>query len=318
MFLRAQTAAAKAVMKAFPRYGRIDDLHLQEVFNHDIYTQATAERQYEIQIESAQFTYDYEKYAISTFDHYFPFIDTAALRGGTALDLGSFSGGRMVYWAERYGFRDARGIDVETVYAEAGNRFAATKGVNAQFTTGFGEHLPYDSNVFDVIVSLDVFEHVQDVTKVVAEAWRVLKPGGRLLTVFPPYFNPLEAHLALATRALALHWFFSGRALTAAYYDILAERGESARWYARADREPRAWERSPFLNGITCAKFRQIVRDHGRWNMIHWDVNSLVSHGRRSKLEPFRTLARVLKIPAGLPVLEELFLGRVVCALEKR
>jgi len=232
------------------------------------------------------------------------------------LDLGCFSGGRMTHWVERYNLTEGHGIDVDPVYAEAGNDFAKSKNINAKFVHGFGEDLPYPDDYFDYVASYDVFEHVQDLEEVMNEIWRVLKPGGRLLTVFPPYYNPLEAHLRLTTSLHGLHLIFSGKAITRAYHDIIKERGHEAAWYDRKNPEPAEWEKSPGLNGITIKRFRNIIASRN-WDLQNWRVNSLVSHGRKSKKQPYKTISGLMKIPAYLPVLEEVFLGRVCCILKK-
>src|SRR5207237_10793605 len=113
---------------------------------------------------------------------------------------------------------------------------------------GYAEQMPFADGAFDVIVAFDVFEHVRDVAQVMAECYRTLKPGGVLLTAFPQFLQPAESHLGMVTRAPALQWFFSGRALTAAYHDITKERGEAAQWYARETPELEPWERMRSLN----------------------------------------------------------------------
>jgi ubiquinone/menaquinone biosynthesis C-methylase UbiE len=60
-----------------------------------------------------------------------------------------------------------------------------------RFDVGVGERLPFEDGSFDAILSLDVFEHVQDVSGVMAECRRVLAPGGMLLACFAQYFQPL-------------------------------------------------------------------------------------------------------------------------------
>jgi hypothetical protein len=145
-----------------------------------------------------------------------------------------------------------------------------------------------------------------------------LKPGGRLLTVFPPYFHPLEAHLRLATRLHGLHWFFPGAPLTAAYYEVIAERGDEAKWYARQAPNLQSWEKSHILNGITVKKFRRILAAQENLELIHWGENTVLSFGRASKRPLFRSLARLLRWPARLPILEEICLGRICCVIGKK
>jgi SAM-dependent methyltransferase len=53
----------------------------------------------------------------------------------------------------------------------------------------FAEHLPFNDCVFDVIVSAWVFEHVEQPAEVLAELFRVLRPGGRLVFLTPNAWN---------------------------------------------------------------------------------------------------------------------------------
>lgn len=57
-----------------------------------------------------------------------------------------------------------------------------------------GEYLPYPSNYFDLILSHEVIEHVQNDARSVAEIVRVLKPGGRAVIFCPNRLYPFETH----------------------------------------------------------------------------------------------------------------------------
>ena len=57
-----------------------------------------------------------------------------------------------------------------------------------------GEALPFPSNTFDLILSHEVIEHVQDDRQAVREMVRVLRPGGRLLLFCPNRGYPFETH----------------------------------------------------------------------------------------------------------------------------
>ena len=79
--------------------------------------------------------------------------------------------------------------------AEAGTR--SSKILNAA-----GEYLPLPSNAFDLILSHEVLEHVQDHEQAVREMVRVLrspdpasgKPGGRVVLFVPNRGYPYETH----------------------------------------------------------------------------------------------------------------------------
>lgn len=84
--------------------------------------------------------------------------------------------------------QQAVGLDIEherTLDARAGSD---------QVTCGAGEFLPFPSNYFDLILSHEVLEHVQDDRLAVAEIVRTLKPGGRLVLFVPNRGYPFETH----------------------------------------------------------------------------------------------------------------------------
>lgn len=56
------------------------------------------------------------------------------------------------------------------------------------------ETLPYPANTFDVILSHEVLEHVQDDRLALAEMARVLKSGGRAILFCPNRWYPFETH----------------------------------------------------------------------------------------------------------------------------
>lgn len=56
------------------------------------------------------------------------------------------------------------------------------------------EAVPYRSNLFDLVISNEVIEHVQDDRAAVREMVRVLRPGGRLVLFCPNRWYPVEQH----------------------------------------------------------------------------------------------------------------------------
>jgi SAM-dependent methyltransferase len=63
-----------------------------------------------------------------------------------------------------------------------------------QIVNGAGEHLPFASFRFDLVLSHEVLEHVQDDRAAVAEMARVLRHGGRALLFVPNRGYPFETH----------------------------------------------------------------------------------------------------------------------------
>lgn len=57
-----------------------------------------------------------------------------------------------------------------------------------------GEFIPLPASTFDLILSHEVIEHVQDDRAAICEMVRVLQPGGRILLFAPNRGYPFETH----------------------------------------------------------------------------------------------------------------------------
>ena len=101
--------------------------------------------------------------------------------GETVLDLGSGAGADVFISARRVGpTGHAIGIDMTDEMLELARRNAAQAGLeNVEFRKGYLEELPLDDDSVDVVISNCVINLSGDKPKVLAEAARVLKPGGR-------------------------------------------------------------------------------------------------------------------------------------------
>jgi SAM-dependent methyltransferase len=69
--------------------------------------------------------------------------------------------------------------------------------------------LPYEDNTFDLVVSDQVFEHVQDQVRVFQELMRITKPGGHGLHLIPARYMPIEGHIKVPFGAVLQHraWY---------------------------------------------------------------------------------------------------------------
>lgn len=63
-----------------------------------------------------------------------------------------------------------------------------------QVVCGVGEKLPFPSDHFDLILSNEVLEHVNNDYQVINEMVRTLKPGGRIVLFCPNRGYPFETH----------------------------------------------------------------------------------------------------------------------------
>jgi ubiquinone/menaquinone biosynthesis C-methylase UbiE len=99
----------------------------------------------------------------------------------TVLDLGSGAGEDVLVSARRVGPTGrAIGVDMTDEMLEAARRGAAEAGVaNAEFVKGYLEELPLPDESVDVVISNCVINLSADKQRVIREAARVLRPGGR-------------------------------------------------------------------------------------------------------------------------------------------
>lgn len=65
---------------------------------------------------------------------------------------------------------------------------------SGEITNAAGEKLPFSLDCFDLILSHEVLEHVQDDRQAVQEMVRVLRPGGRIAIFVPNRGYPFETH----------------------------------------------------------------------------------------------------------------------------
>ncbi|MEM6434869.1 MAG: bifunctional 2-polyprenyl-6-hydroxyphenol methylase/3-demethylubiquinol 3-O-methyltransferase UbiG [Cyanobacteria bacterium P01_D01_bin.115] len=108
------------------------------------------------------------------FDQYVP--DWHGLR---VLDVGCGGGYTCEFLAQRGTV--VTGIDQSAACITAAQDHAQSTGLTIDYHTGVAEQLPFASDRFDIVICVDVLEHVQSVPATVTEIGRVLKPGGRFL-----------------------------------------------------------------------------------------------------------------------------------------
>src|SRR4030081_678751 len=102
--------------------------------------------------------------------------------GETVLDLGSGGGIDVLLSAKRVGATGkAYGLDMTDEMLALARANQEKAGVeNVEFLKGTIENIPLPENTVDVIISNCVVNLSADKDRVLAEAFRVLKPGGRL------------------------------------------------------------------------------------------------------------------------------------------
>jgi 2-polyprenyl-6-hydroxyphenyl methylase/3-demethylubiquinone-9 3-methyltransferase len=97
-------------------------------------------------------------------------------QGLKVLDIGCGGGYSCEFLAERGAI--VSGIDQSQECIIAAQSHAKTKQLAIDYQYGYAESLPYGDRSFDVVVCVDVLEHVANPQQTVREIHRVLKPGG--------------------------------------------------------------------------------------------------------------------------------------------
>lgn len=95
------------------------------------------------------------------------------------IDLGCGTG--HLLWAFRDNGLDLFGME----YAPSALKLARRCAPDALLFNGDMTRLPLESDYFDVATSLEVCEHIQHDITAMAEAWRILKPGGLFIMSVP-------------------------------------------------------------------------------------------------------------------------------------
>ncbi|WP_295387966.1 class I SAM-dependent methyltransferase [uncultured Thiodictyon sp.] len=118
------------------------------------------------------------------------------------LDFGC-GAGRCVYDLLDHGFSNACGYDVKD-YLEL--RDPADR---ARFLITDSGQLPFADRSFDLIISDQVLEHVQDQVGMLRELHRVMRPGGVALHIFPARYCLLENHIGVPFGGVFGHrWWY--------------------------------------------------------------------------------------------------------------
>jgi len=124
----------------------------------------------------------FEDLAEYRFDklHYLPkVVDFNGYRGKKVLEIGCGTGIDLIRFA-RGGAR-VTGVDLSQTAIELAKKYFAYKNLKADLKIMNGEDLKFPDNSFDMIYAHGVLQYTADARKMVAEAFRVLKPDGTFI-----------------------------------------------------------------------------------------------------------------------------------------
>jgi SAM-dependent methyltransferase len=179
------------------------------------------------------------------------FADRTLIRAASrVLEVGSGSGGPAVYLAATRGCH-VTGVDINEHGIGNAARLAAAKGVADRVTfqaVDASRRLPFPDASFDVVLSNDAMCHIPDRRAVLADWYRVLRPGGRMLFTDAMIVTGVVSHEELAVRSSIGTYHFlppgeNERLIRQAGFELLASEDVTAgaeaiaaRWHAARER----------------------------------------------------------------------------------
>jgi len=259
-------------------------------------------------LERARTEYDDE--CAGGFLKWFPSLQ---IRDKSVFDIGCGHGGRAVRFAE-LGARRVVGLEPFVDAGEEGRSFAAQQGAGqVQFIAGTGEQIPLADDTFDLVTSYDVFEHVEDLGAVIGECRRILKPGGMLHAVFPPFYHPTGSHLdGWVSKMPWPNVLFRREALVEAVGEIMKQRNDGYAPHPMRSRDV-LWT----LNGATIRSVRKLL-EHSQFSQVDLRLSPLFSR-MNGKWDSWRMkyYAFAFRPLRYVPKVNELFVHRIVLSATK-
>jgi ubiquinone/menaquinone biosynthesis C-methylase UbiE len=132
-------------------------------------TAAEGTREYYDQIET-------RRYALEPFIKHFAQFEST--RGQAVLEIGVGLGTDHIQFARARA--ELHGIDLTQRSIELVRQRLELEGLPSDLQTADAEALPFADARFDVVYSWGVLHHTPDTPRAIAEACRVLRPGGRI------------------------------------------------------------------------------------------------------------------------------------------
>ena len=119
------------------------------------------------------------------------------------LEIGSGSGGYALHLAEKTGCRIV-GLDINEFGVRNANQLALARGMGSQVRfekADVSKKLSFSDGAFDAVFSNDVLCHIPGRGELLAEIFRVLKTGGRILYSDALVIGGMISHVDIATRS---------------------------------------------------------------------------------------------------------------------
>lgn len=217
----------------------------------------------------------------------------ALISGKVVLDFGCGYGYQVVAFVKQLDAAKAVGVDIVPRYVNRAREIAKEQGVLQQVEF-YCSSLPEDyKGFFDVVVSLNSFEHYSDPRGVLYSMLDYLKPGGRVIITFGPlWYSPYGGHGMFMTNLPWYHLIFKEETIMKVRSDY------------RSDGARRFEEVEGGLNKMSVRKFEAILSEALR------EADVIIEHLR------YRTV-KGLPVVARIPLVRELLINHATCILRK-
>jgi SAM-dependent methyltransferase len=127
-------------------------------------------------VGSASFFRELDEYRFGKLDYLERAVDFGGYAGGQVLEIGCGAGVDLVRFA-RGGAR-VTGVELAESAIELARQNFAHAGIDADLHVADARALPFQDGAFDLVYCHGVLQYAEDPAAIVAEAHRVLRPGG--------------------------------------------------------------------------------------------------------------------------------------------
>lgn len=234
--------------------------------------------------------------------------------GLTVLDVGCGLGANLEHLVH-LGAKSITGIDIsydqiqstKTMFCEHHSSISR----KLCFVTTDAAKMPFPDNSFDILVSADTFEHVDDLNATLQECARVLKPGGFLYGYFPPFYAPWGAHMLNWIKLPWCQVFFSEKTILNVARKLEAQKSSvNSQLPPETRLDLQSSDIIPFVNHITIKRFMYVVK-----NLPVWHIDRISFLGPNWRTGHWMSwLANTLN---RIPYIQEIFTAKAIFILQK-
>lgn len=237
------------------------------------------------------------------------FAPLFSLENKRILEIGCGYGGICARIANDVMIDNIIGIDLDSQFVQRACVFAQRKKVAKEqlhFSVQDASNIAFKESTFDVALSLQTFEHFSLPEKVLEEAYRVLKPTGLFVIIFPPYYSPMGAHVF---DLINIPWMsiFPDKVIVETWLEARKRHPEKEHFDYIITPIDQRKHAITGLNRMTIRRFNQILR-YSPFKIRYYEEKKIKFH--KLYLKPLNWLGT-------FPILKEGLTYSVYCILEK-